>query len=72
MKSGLNGCRCTCHIVYENSDCRVPNVVGYETAEPLLPGSVPELQPNGPFLQVDVLRDEVDANGRSLDESGGT
>ena len=49
-------------IVNDDGNGRVPDVRGDETPEPLLPGSVPELQSNCAVLEVHGLGEEVYAN----------
>ena len=56
-------------IIDHNSHRGVSYVIGDERFEPFLPGGVPQLQADGLVLEEDVLRDEVDADGRPL--SGG-
>ena len=55
-------------IVDNDCDRRVANIVGDEGSKPFLACCVPELQPNSFLLEVDILGDEVDANGGPLNE----
>lgn len=59
-------------VVHDNCHRGIADVVGDEGLEALLARGVPELQPDGLVLEEDVLRDEVDADGRSLRGGGGT
>jgi hypothetical protein len=56
----------TCDIEDENAAHCVFEVGGDEAFEFLLPGSVPQLEAAGAALELDVLADEVHADGRLI------
>lgn len=59
-------------IIDDNGHRGIANVVGDEGLESLLASGVPELEADGLLLEEDVLGDEIDADGGSLDQSRGT
>jgi hypothetical protein len=59
-------------VVDYDCDGGVADVVGDEGLKAFLPGGVPELEADGLVLEEDVLRDEVDPDGRPLSGTAGT
>ena len=59
LKGGL-----TSNVVDNNGSRRVLNIGRDERVEPLLPGSIPQLDPQCLILDMDSFRDEVDPNSR--------
>jgi hypothetical protein len=53
-------------IIDNDGDGSIANIVRYECFKSLLTSSVPQLQTDGLILEEDILRDEVNSNGRSL------
>jgi hypothetical protein len=54
-------------VVDDNGDRSVSNVVRDESLEAFLSGRIPQLQTDGLVLEEDVLRNEVDSDGGTLD-----